>query len=31
LNALFSSPKVNISLEEEQLFVHPIDADYPVR
>ncbi|GAA5840236.1 hypothetical protein JCM5353_007836 [Sporobolomyces roseus] len=29
LNALFSSPKVNISLEEEQLFVHPIDADYP--
>ncbi|GAA5916185.1 uncharacterized protein JCM6883_000103 [Sporobolomyces salmoneus] len=29
LNALFSSPKVAVSLEEDQLFVHPIDSDYP--
>lgn len=31
LNALFSSPKVAVSLEEDQLFVHPVDSDYPVR
>ncbi|GAA5944456.1 uncharacterized protein JCM15063_006370 [Sporobolomyces koalae] len=29
LNALFSSPKVAVSLEEDQLFVHPVDSDYP--
>ncbi|GAA5983003.1 hypothetical protein JCM5350_003537 [Sporobolomyces pararoseus] len=29
LNALFSSPKVAVSLEEDQLFLHPIDSDYP--
>lgn len=31
LNALFSSPKVAVSLEEDQLFVHPVDSNYPVR
>ncbi|CEQ43230.1 SPOSA6832_05141, partial [Sporobolomyces salmonicolor] len=30
LSSLFSSPSVTITLEEDQIFVHPVSSDYPV-
>lgn len=30
LASLFSSPTVKVTLSEDEVFVHPVDADYPV-
>ncbi|GAA5918559.1 hypothetical protein JCM1841_003303 [Sporobolomyces salmonicolor] len=31
LSSLFSSPSVTITLEEDQIFVHPVSSDYPTQ